>query len=725
MPETFYLTTPIYYVNARPHIGTTYTTVVADAIARRKRSLGIDTYFVTGTDEHGQKIERSAENAGCSPQEFTDRVSAQFRALWDRMGLTYDDFIRTTEPRHIQTVQKLFALLRDRGFIYKGSYSGQYCVSDEAYVDVPPGAPCPDCGRITETVNEENYFFKLSAFERKLLEYYDEHPEFIRPETRRNEVIAFVKSGLRDLSVSRTSFNWGIPVPGDEKHVIYVWVDALINYISALGWGSDDTTKFEKFWPADLHIVGKEITRFHCVYWPALLMAAGLPLPKSVVGHGWLLFEESKMSKSRGNIVRAETILDVLGADALRYFLMREVVFGQDGSFSFDALVQRYNADLANGYGNLVSRTLSMIGRYFDGVVPMPATGGGAIPRAGTVRTEIPTAIAAFATHFDALDFSRALEAAWALVATVDGFLTATAPWKKDDDVSEEQQQAYRSTILYIAAEAIRIITALVYPVIPDAAAKVWSQLGLSDIRHADLKNLEWGGLPPGTKLGELSPLFPRADKESITRMNELEQKNNATPASAEPAASAPPPPAPPRPQPAEPHPSRLQSVVEGLAVAITESTTETSAMLAIENTLRESLGGKIHVPTEPATPALAPAPTEPATPASEKISIDDFAKIELRVAQVKVAERVPKADKLLRLEVDLGYETRQILAGIAESYTPESLIGRKVVIVANLAPRKLRGLESNGMIVAATAADGKAILAGFLEDVEIGAKLK
>ena len=724
MPDTFYLTTPIYYVNARPHIGTTYTTIVADAIARRKRSLGIDTFFLTGTDEHGQKIERSAEKAGCSPQEFTDRVSAQFRALWDRMGLTYDDFIRTTEPRHVQTVQKLFVLLRDRGFIYKGSYSGQYCVSDEAYVDVPPGAPCPDCGRITETVNEENYYFKLSAFERKLLEFYDEHPEFIRPETRRNEVISFVKSGLRDLSVSRTSFNWGIPVPGDEKHVIYVWVDALINYITALGWGSDDTTKFEKFWPADLHIVGKEITRFHCVYWPALLMAAGLPLPKSVVGHGWLLFEENKMSKSRGNIVRAETILDVLGADALRYFLMREVVFGQDGSFSFDALVQRYNADLANGYGNLVSRTLSMIGRYFDGIVPMPATGGGAIPRAGSVKAEIPTAIAAFATHFDALDFSRALEAAWALVATVDGFLTASAPWKKDDDVSEEQQQAYRSTILYIAAESIRIITALVYPVIPDAAAKVWEQLGLGDIRHADLKNLQWGGLPPGTKLGELSPLFPRADKESITRMNELEQKNNATPASTEPAASAPPAPAPSRPHSTEPHPSRLQSVVEGLAVAITESTTETSAVLAIENTLRESLGGKIRVPTAPATPIAAPA-MPAAGEGGEKISIDDFAKIELRVAQVKVAERVPKADKLLRLEVDLGYETRQILAGIAESYTPESLIGRKVVIVANLAPRKLRGLESNGMIVAATGADGKAVLAGFLEDVEIGARLK
>jgi methionyl-tRNA synthetase len=754
MPDKFYVTTPIYYVNARPHIGTTYTTVVADAIARRKRALGIDTFFLTGTDEHGQKIERSAEKAGCSPQEFTDRVSAQFRGLWDRMGLTYDDFIRTTEPRHVRAMQKLFVLLRDKGFIYKGSYSGQYCVSDEAYVDVPPGAPCPDCGRITETVNEENYFFKLSAFERVLLEYYEAHPEFIRPETRRNEVIAFVKAGLKDLSITRTSFSWGIPVPDDEKHVIYVWVDALANYITALGWGSDDTSKFDKFWPADLHIVGKEITRFHCVYWPAILMAAGLPLPKTIVGHGWLLFEDNKMSKSRGNIVRAETILDVLGADALRYFLMREVVFGHDGSFSFDALVQRYNSDLANGYGNLVSRTLSMIGRYFDGIVPMPAAGGGAIPRAGSVRTEIPTAVAAFSAHFEALEFSRALEAAWALVATVDGFLTASAPWKKDDDVSEQQQQAYRATILYIAAEAIRIITALVYPVIPDAAARVWAQLGLGDIRNADLKNLEWGGLQPGTKLGELSPLFPRADKEAITRMNEIEQKNNVAPAEADASASATPavPPA-----TSSRHTSKLESVVEGLAVAMAESTNETATVLGLENTLRESLGGRIsagartrETPESPATrggeeaPHLKGTPPLPAPPTTGtfaagtvaatgsspvlpegKISIDDFAKIELRVAQVKVAERVPKADKLLRLEVDLGYETRQILAGIAESYTPESLIGRKVVIVANLAPRKLRGFESNGMIVAASTADGKAVLAGFLEDVEIGAKLK
>jgi methionyl-tRNA synthetase len=773
MPDKFYLTTPIYYVNARPHIGTTYTTVVADAVARRKRALGIDTFFLTGTDEHGQKIERSAEKADCSPQEFADRVSAEFRGLWDRMGLTYDDYIRTTEPRHIQAVQKLFALLRDGGYIYKGSYSGQYCVSDEAYVDVPPGAPCPDCGRITETVNEENYFFKLSAFERRLLEHYEEHPEFIRPETRRNEVISFVKAGLKDLSVSRTSFSWGIPVPGDEKHVIYVWMDALANYITALGWGSDDPSKFDKFWPADLHIVGKEITRFHCVYWPAFLIAAGLPLPRSVVGHGWLLFEENKMSKSRGNIVRAETILeafgalkpdlptseqDLFGADVLRHFLLREVVFGQDGSFSFDALVQRYNSDLANGYGNLVSRTLSMIGRYFDGVVPYPAASG-SVAQAHSFAVDIPRAITSFAASFDALDFSRALEIAWALVAAVDGYLTANAPWKQLEGTTDEQQQALRADILYTAAEAIRIITVLIYPVIPDAASKVWAQLGLGNIQTADFKNLHWRGLQPGTKLGELSPLFPRADKETITRMNELEQKNTPSAATTDPAnptvtAAADSGPA----AKPEPHISRLHSLADGLAVAIAETTTETAAIVGLENaiaeTVRETIGSRKEK-VAPARPHMAPASTVPrgpeeaaelpgapalppapatgtiATPApvpasaGDKITIDDFAKIELRVAQIKVAERVPKADKLLRLEVDLGYETRQILAGIAESYAPESLIGRKVVIVANLAPRKLRGYESNGMIVAASVEGGKAVLAGFLEDIEIGARLK
>ena len=764
MPEKFYLTTPIYYVNARPHIGHAYTTIVADAIARRQRSQGVETWFLTGTDEHGQKIERSAKQANCTPQEFADRVSAEFRGLWDRMGLTYDDYIRTTEPRHKQAVQNLFALLRDRGYIYKGSYTGQYCVSDEAYVDVPPGAPCPDCGRITETVSEENYYFKLSAFERRLLEFYEEHPDFIRPDVRRNEVIAFVKSGLRDLSVSRTSFNWGIPVPGDEKHVVYVWLDALANYITALGWSSPDDAKYRNFWPANLHLVGKEIIRFHCVYWPAFLMAAGLPLPKSVHAHGWLLFEESKMSKSRGNIVRTETILegfgalkpdlpkaeqDLFGADALRYFLLREIAFGNDGSFSFDALVQRYNADLANGYGNLVSRTLSMIGRYFDGVVPYPASSG-SVAQSHTFAVDLPKTIATFGASFDALDFSRALETAWAAVAAVDGYLTTNAPWKQAEGVNDEQQQALRADVLYTAAEAIRIITALVYPVIPDAAGRVWTQLGLGDIRKADLKNLHWRGLQPGTRLGGLSPLFPRADKETIARMSELEQKNAPTPANSTdaPASSTT--------APGEPRISKLHSLVDGLAVAITESTNETAAVLAIENaiseTVRETIGGRKQpasstasaptprgpedarqlpgtqtLPTAPATgTVVAPAAVAAGSALPEgKISIDDFAKVELRVAQVKVAERVPKADKLLRLEVDLGTETRQILAGIAESYAPESLIGRKVVIVANLAPRKLRGLESNGMIVAASVEGGKAVLAGFLEDIPVGARLK
>ena len=355
----FYITTPIYYVNARPHIGHTYTTVVCDAIARRKRMLGFDTFFLTGTDEHGQKIERSAMASGKSCQQFVDEVSSEFRALWDRMGLTYDKFIRTTDEQHIRGVQAMFKLLQDRGYIYKSKYSGQYCVYDELYVEVEtPGAPCPLCGRTTETVEEENYFFKLSAMEEPLLKLYESQPDFIRPETRRNEVISFVRSGLKDLSISRTTFKWGIPVPGDEAHVIYVWLDALCNYITALGFGNDNTKLYDKFWPADVHMVGKEIVRFHCVYWPAFLIAAGLPLPEGIVAHGWLLFEESKMSKSRGNIVRTETILDVLGADALRYFLMREIVFGQDGSFSFDALVQRFNSDLANGLGNLASRTL-------------------------------------------------------------------------------------------------------------------------------------------------------------------------------------------------------------------------------------------------------------------------------------------------------------------------------------------------------------------------------
>jgi methionyl-tRNA synthetase len=724
MPDRppYYLTTPIYYVNARPHLGTAYSTIVSDTIARYKRAQGFDVFFLTGTDEHGQKIQRSAKAMNCTPQHFVDEVAAEFRALWDKLGLTYTDFIRTTEPRHKQGVQRFFSLLRERGYIYKGFYTGQYCVSDEAWVDVGPGEHCPDCGRITETVTEENYFFKLSAFERKLLELYEEQPDFIRPETRRNEVLSFVRGGLRDLSISRTSFSWGIPVPGDEKHVIYVWMDALANYITALGWGAADDAKYQRFWAEDrlraegapLHIIGKEISRFHCVYWPAFLMAAGLPVPRSIFAHGWLLFDQNKMSKSRGNVVRAETIHDVLGNDALRYFLLREVVFGQDGNFTFDALVQRYNADLAHGYGNLVSRTLAMITRYFRGLVPTPekdyskeekiSGGVPAFPEKDT-RTEdvVVDALGTIASVRDLMDgfkFSEALSNIMSFVGTVDGYITSKSPWKLGA-LEDESSRAQLGDILYTCAESIRIITALVAPVLPDAAAKVWQQLGLGDIAQADLRNIAWGGLRAGTKLGEAAPLFPRAEKDAVTRMKEIEE-------------------------------NRPQSALEQALASIPSVRVEPPATSPISNASTEKPAEKADTtaPEAGPKPLAVETPSAPATisiPAAVpgQITIDDFAKVELRVAQVKMAERVPKADKLLRLEVDLGSETRQILAGIAESYEPESLIGRKVIVVANLAPRKMRGLESNGMLLAGSVEGGKAVLASFLEDVPLGAKVK
>ena len=683
MSNKFYITTPIYYVNARPHIGHSYTTIACDAIARRHRGLGDDTWFLTGTDEHGQKIERAAAAAQTSPQKFADNVSAEFRALWDRMGITYDDYIRTTSERHKNGVQALWRRLRDNGYIYKGSYTGQYCVFDEMYVEVGPGEPCPECGRPTETIKEENYFFKLSAFAEPLIELYTSQPDFIRPETRRNEVIAFVKSGLRDQSISRSTFSWGILVPDDPKHVIYVWFDALANYATALGYGSSDDSKFKKFWPADVHMIGKEIVRFHCVYWPAFLMAARLPLPKSIVAHGWLLFEENKMSKSRGNIVRSETILDVLGADALRYFLLREVVFGQDGSFSFDALVQRYNSDLANGLGNLASRTLAMITRYFKAEVPYPSHTAAHTPEEDLVAALAKHTIKEFHELFEQHQFSRALELAWALVAAVDKYIVENEPWALAEQ-QDENSRARLATVLYTSAEALRIVTALAYPVIPQAAAKIWSQLGLGDLTTFSLADLHWGQLKLGTRLGKVEPVFPRADKSTIERMQQMEEKNRAGA-----AASA--------------------TIAEGAkGTAATASQAQ-----AVEG----------RTPSSPASvEGRAPSPVH--SP-DAKIAIDDFAKVELRVAQVKVAERVKGADKLLRLEVDLGTETRQILAGIAEAYTPETLIGRKIVIVANLAPRKLRGLESNGMLLAASLEGGKPVLAGFLEDVPVGARLK
>jgi methionyl-tRNA synthetase len=647
----YYFTTPIYYVNAAPHIGHTYTTLAADTIKRFKTMQGYDVVLTTGTDEHGQKVERSAENAGKSPEAFVDAVAAEFRNQWDMLGLKYDHFIRTTDPKHIETVRWLFQRCLDNGYIYKGSYTGQYCVSCELYVnDAKPGDPCPDCGRPTETVTEENYFFKLSAFTEKLLAHYEAHPDFILPEAKRNEVISFVKQGLTDLSISRTTIKWGIPLPVEGGHVAYVWFDALIAYLSAVG--GPDYAK-QGLWPADLHLIGKEIVRFHAIFWPAFLMAAGLPIPTRVFAHGWLLFENDKMSKTRGNIVRAEPIHKVMGFDALRYFLLREVVFGQDGSFSYDALIGRYNAELANGIGNLVSRTLTMVNQYRGGVIP----NGGSNP---AIRQLAEETSAAVAKHFDAFEFARGLEAIWTLLSAVDKFIVEQAPWKLARS-TDPDAQAQLDTALYTSAETVRLATALLYPVLPDSTAKIWEQLGMTtSLESLRLDSLAWGQLSAGQKIGQIEGVFPRIDlKEAVDKMRALEE--------------------------------------------------EVSVQQA-------KLLGK----------PLAPKPPEGVTPLAPPIAIDDFVKVDLRVGMVLSAEPVKGADKLLHLKVDLAEpEPRTIVAGLAEAYKPEQLIGRKVVIVANLNPRKLRGITSNGMIVAASLEGGKPVLAGFLEDIPVGARLK
>jgi methionyl-tRNA synthetase len=648
----YYLTTPIYYTNAAPHIGHAYTTIAADTIRRLKQMHGYDVVLATGTDEHGVNVERAAIAAGKTPLAYTDLIAEEFRKQWEILGLGIDRFERTTSAKHAKVVQDLFLRCKANGYVYKGHYTGQYCVFDNAYInDAKPGDPCPDCGRPTETVTEENYYFKLSAFQDRLLDLYMNQPDFIQPEIRRNEVLAFVRQGLKDLSISRTSITWGIPVPGDEeggaKHVFYVWFDALSTYLSAVDG--------EHLWPADLHLIGKEIVRFHAVYWPAFLWAAGLDLPKRIFAHGWLLFENDKMSKSRGNIVRATPIHKVLGTDALRYFLLREVVFGQDGSFSYDALVGRYNSDLANGLGNLASRTMTMIHQYRDGVVPK---GDSDNHLAAHSESTVELVIEAY----ERLEFSKALELVWGLIAVVDKYIVEQAPWKLAKAGAESAAALDRT--LYTAAEALRVITALLYPVMPQSCAKIWLQLGMPS--HPDsvrVSDLHWGHLEPGQKLRSVGGVFPRADaKASIEKMKELE----------------------------------------------TEELARQMALL-----------GKVAPAAAPLAPSVAP---ENGT----QISIDDFAKVDLRVGLVKSAVPVKGADKLLHLSVDIGEaQPRSIVAGIALAYKPEALIGRKVVIVANLAPRKLRGLESQGMIVAASLGDGLPVLASFLEDVPVGARLK
>ena len=645
----YYLTTPIYYTNAAPHIGHAYTTIAADAIKRMKRMQGYDVVLTTGTDEHGQKIERAALAAGKTPQAYTDLIAEEFQRQWQILGLSVDRFQRTTSKSHAAVVQDLFRRCVERGHVYKGHYTGQYCVFDELYVnDAKPGDPCPECGRPTETVTEENYFFRLSSFREKLLALYDAQPDFILPETRRNEVLSFLKQGLQDLSISRTTIKWGIPVPDEGNHVFYVWFDALSTYMSAV---AGEKIRGESLWPADLHLIGKEIVRFHAIYWPAFLMAADLPLPKRIFAHGWLLFENDKMSKSRGNIVRATPIHKALGTDALRYFLLREVVFGQDGSFSYDALVGRYNSDLANGLGNLASRTLAMINQYRDGRIPS-CDGDQQIAQAVTESTALAL------EAFERFEFSRALEVIWNIIGAIDKYIVERAPWKLAKGGDDESKRLDET--LYTAAEALRIVTALLIPVIPESAAKIWSQLGfrhsIDDVRTAEL---HWGHLPRGQMLGSVMGVFPRAEaKAAIEKMQALETEELAR---------------------------------------------------------QQALLGK-----------TKPPETKAATDGSSQITIDDFSKVDLRVGIVRDAAPIKGADKLLHLHVDIGEpQPRSIVAGIAVSYKPEELIGRKVVIVANLAPRKLRGVESQGMIVAASREGDIPVLASFLEDVPVGARLK
>jgi methionyl-tRNA synthetase len=668
----YYLTTPIYYANSRPHVGSAYTTIVCDVIARYKRMCGYEVAYLTGTDEHGVNIERAAEKLGISPQELVDRNQQIFRDLWKLLGIQYTDFIRTTSKEHAKAVQALIlrTLEKSPKAIEKRKYEGRYCIYDNLYVsDSPEPADCPICGRPAELISEENYFFRLSDYQERLLDLYRQQSDFVQPDFRFNEVKSFVEAGLKDVSISRKSIKWGIPWPGDPEHVFYVWYDALTSYMSGIGYANDDPARrarFNHFWPADVHMIGKEIIRFHAVYWPAFLMAAELPLPKRIHAHGWLLFEQEKMSKSKGNVAYPEPIVKVLGNDALRYYLLRETVFGQDGNFSREALLTRYEADLVSGLGNLASRVLAMIENYFGGIVPGRPTEAGPFWVSSPVKSIV-------LEHFDKFDFSIALQEIWRFISLIDAYLVTKAPWKMATDASRRSDL---SDVLYNAAEAVRVISILSHPVLPQATAIIWKSLGQSDgIAKQNIRSLEWGGLKPGTRITKPEAVFPRLDYKEVSERIEAMEQEIRNPGSAQPAAAA------------------------------TQASVGSAAPAAVQSA------------------SVAAAPAE--APGVVKIGIEDFAKVEMRVGLVKSAEKVAGADKLLKLMVDVGDEVRQIVAGIATAYQPEELVGRKVVVVANLAPRKLRGVESNGMLLAASTAEGKPVLCTFAEEVPVGARLK
>jgi methionyl-tRNA synthetase len=637
--ERFYLTTPIYYPSDHLHIGHAYTTTVADSLARWHRFSGRDVYFVTGSDEHGQKIQRAAAAKGVSPQAYVDEIVASFKVLWDKLHIEYDDFVRTTEARHHDAVQTVFQRIYDQGDIYKSTYEGWYCTPCETFwvesrlVD----GNCPDCQRPVELIQEESYFFRLSKYAPRLLAHIEAHPEFIQPESRRNEMVNFIKSGLEDLCVSRTTFDWGIPVPIAKNHVVYVWFDALTNYLTALGF-PQKTELMEKWWPADLHLVGKEIMRFHTIIWPIMLMALELPLPKTVFGHGWLLFDSDKMSKSKGNVVDPLVLIDEFGVDPIRYFLMREISFGQDGNFNRKALIERTNADLANDLGNLLNRTLSMLDRYFDGVVPEPGLNNAVDQDLIDFANDLGGVVDGLLKD---LKLNEALIKIWQLVGKANKYVDERAPW----NLAKQEDKSELATVMYNLVETLRILALLVKSFLPETGEKIWGQLGLTGIEEKALVDASWGQLSPGTATKKGDPIFPRieVDKEE--------------------------------------------------APIVTEDKTKVE--------------------------------TREEKPEGVLIGIEDFMKCELVVAEVLEAGPVEGADRLLKLQVDIGTEHRQIVAGIAKHYAPADLVGRRIIVVKNLKPAKLRGELSQGMLLAASTPDGHLELVSVSSSMPAGSKVK
>ncbi|MFC5403966.1 methionine--tRNA ligase [Cohnella soli] len=648
--KTFYITTPIYYPSDKLHIGHAYTTVAGDAMARYKRLRGYEVRYLTGTDEHGQKIERKAQEAGKTPQQFVDDIVVGIKELWRKLDISNDDFIRTTESRHKDVVQQIFDRLLEQGDIYKGEYEGWYSIPDETFytetqlTDVVRnekgevvGGKSPDSGHPVELVKEESYFFRMSKYADRLLQYYEDHPSFIQPESRKTEMINnFIKPGLEDLAVSRTTFNWGVPVPRDPKHVIYVWIDALSNYITALGYGKDDDSLYRKFWPANVHLVGKEIVRFHTIYWPIMLMALGQPLPEKVFAHGWLLMKDGKMSKSKGNVVDPVKLIEHFGLDAVRYYLLREVPFGADGAFTPENFVERINFDLANDLGNLLNRTIAMIDKYFDGIVP--AFSGGATEFDDELEQAAKSTVEKVEAAMENMEFSVALAAIWAFVGRTNKYIDETKPWALAKD--EANRNALASVMGHLA-ESLRYVSILIQPFMTKTPSLIWSQLGIVQGKATEWESLgTFGTAIAGTKTSKGDPIFPRLE-------------------------------------------------------------------LADEvGFITGTMAGGAAKPQEPATEAASPSNAEETPELAPEISIDEFMKVELRVAQVVACEPIPKADKLLKLQLDLGFERRQVVSGIAKFYKPEELIGRKVICVTNLKPVKLRGEMSQGMVLAASQGD-------------------